>query len=255
MKELITMQAKIFMSFFLFLSLFRNHSLATSEIDTLFKKGGSSYEEGHYSQAINAYESIIKKGIKNSTIYYNLGNAYFKDNQMGKARLYYERAFRLSPRNEDIRFNLKFSYTKVSKENQKGIFKKLLFNIYSFLNINELTILTSFFYLFLCILTAIYIFRKRAFFLWTIIFTGFVTLLSGLWLFGKIYNEKLITTAIVTVPSGEVRNGPAGDYPIGFTIPEGKKVTILQEKDTWYAIGVKEKGLKGWIKKESIEKI
>ncbi len=249
------MQFKITILIFIFLGLLAGFSNADSKIETLFNQGNKFYEEGNYPQSIISYESIIEKGIKNATIYYNLGNAYFKNEQPGKAILYYERAFRLSPRDEDIRFNLNFVYSKVSGEKQKGIFKKLFLNLYDFLNINELTILTSSFYLFLCILIAIYIFKKRPFLLWTIILAGFFTFFSVLWLFGKIYNEKIISSAIVIVSCGEVRNGPAEDYSVGFTLPEGNGVTVLGEKDSWYALGVKEKGLKGWIKKECIEKI
>ncbi len=237
------------------MSLFNNFSFAGSLINVFFNQGCAFYEEGNYLEAINAYESLIKKGIKNPAIYYNLGNAYFKNQQLGKALVYYERAFRLSPRNEDIRFNLTFARLKATKEKTPGIFKKFFFNIYNFLNINELTLLASFFYFSLCILIAIYIFKKRHLLLWIIVPVGFLIIFNGLWLGIKIYNEQITTSAIVIASCGEVRNGPSADYSIGFTLPEGEKVIVLQQKDSWYAIGIKEKGLKGWISKESIEKI
>lgn len=249
------MKIKIFIFISLFLGLFNNFSFAVSQTEDIFNQGCSFYEEGNYLQAINAYESVIKKGFENPTIYYNLGNAYFKNQQLGKALVYYERAFRLSPRNEDIRFNLIFARLRATKEKTPGIFKKFFFNIYSLLNVNELTLLTSFFYFSLCILMAIYVFKKKHLFLWLIIPAGFLIVFSGSWLGIKIYNEKITTSAIVIAPCGEVRNGPSADYSIGFTLPEGEKVIVLQQKDSWYAVGIKEKGLKGWISEESIEKI
>ncbi len=249
------MKINFFIFISLFLSLFNNFSFAVSQTGDIFNQGCSFYEEGNYLQAINAYESVIKKGVENPTIYYNLGNAYFKNQQLGKALVHYERAFRLSPRNEDIRFNLTFARLKATKEKTPGIFKKIFFNIYNLLNINELTLFTSFFYFSLCILIAVYIFKKKHLLLWLMIPVGFLIVFSGSWLGIKIYNEKITTSAIVIVPCGEVRNGPSTDYSIGFTLPEGEKVIVLQQKDSWYAVGIKEKGLKGWINKESIEKI
>ncbi len=249
------MKIKIFIFISLFLGLFNNFSFAVSQTEDIFNQGCSFYEEGNYLQAINAYESVIKKGFENPTIYYNLGNAYFKNQQLGKALVYYERAFRLSPRNEDIRFNLIFARLRATKEKTPGIFKKFFFNIYSLLNVNELTLLTSFFYFSLCTLMAIYVLKKKHLFLWLIIPAGFLIVFSGSWLGIKIYNEKITTSAIVIAPCGEVRNGPSADYSIGFTLPEGEKVIVLQQKDSWYAVGIKEKGLKGWISEESIEKI
>ncbi len=249
------MQTKFFIFIFLFLSLFNNFSSANSDVNALFKKGCTLYEEGNYLQSISTYQSIIKKGIKNSTIYYNLGNAYFKNEQLGEALVFYERAFRLSPRNEDIRFNLTFARLQASGKKTQGIFKKFFSNIYHFLSINELTLITSFFYFSLCVLIAIYIFKKKSPLLWLILPAGFLIIFNGLWLGVKIYKEKITTSAIVVSPCGEVHNGPSDDYSIGFTLPEGEKVIVLQEKGSWYAVGVKEKGLKGWIRKESIEKI
>lgn len=237
------------------MSLFNNFSFAVSQTEDIFNEGCSFYEEGNYLQSINAYKSIIKKGIENPTIYYNLANAYFKNQQLGKAIVCYERAFRLSPRNKDIRFNLNFARAKASKEKVKGIFKEFFSNIYNFLSINELSLLTSIFYFLLCILIAIYIFKKKPLLLWTIVVTGFLIVFNGLWLGIKIYKEKITSSAIIIVPCGEVYNGPSINYSVGFTLPEGEKVIILQQKDSWYAVGIKEKGLKGWINKESIEKI
>ena len=52
-----------------------------------------------------------------------------------------------------------------------------------------------------------------------------------------------------------MNNGPGEDYSIAFTIPEGEEVIVIQEKNLWYEVGVKDQGIKGWIKKEEIEKI
>jgi uncharacterized protein YgiM (DUF1202 family) len=54
---------------------------------------------------------------------------------------------------------------------------------------------------------------------------------------------------------GEVRNGPGQDYAVGFTVPEGSKVTLLNRRPEWSQIGVPQQGLKGWIPSSEIEPI
>ena len=61
--------------------------------------------------------------------------------------------------------------------------------------------------------------------------------------------------AVVTALPGEVRNGPGTDYAVGFTVPEGSKVLILNKRPEWTQIGAPIEGLKGWIPTKEIEEI
>ena len=78
-----------------------------------FNEGNSLYEKGNYKGAENIYEDIIKSGVINPYLYYNAANAAFKAGSTGKAMLYYERALRMSPRDEDIKQNLKYITMRV----------------------------------------------------------------------------------------------------------------------------------------------
>jgi len=69
----------------------------TESASALFTKGNKSYDEGKFDQAIAEYEKIVNLGIKNYQVFYNLGNAYFRQNQLWKAILNYRRAFVLKP--------------------------------------------------------------------------------------------------------------------------------------------------------------
>ena len=73
----------------------------------------NAYRNQDYKKSIELYEELVSQGIKNnrisSQLYYNLGNAYFRDNQLGKAILNYERALLLEPGDGDIRHNLRFA--------------------------------------------------------------------------------------------------------------------------------------------------
>jgi tetratricopeptide (TPR) repeat protein len=78
----------------------------------LFNKAVAAYKGNDFEKAITLNESLIGKGCKTATIYFNLGNAYFKNGNIGKAMLNYERAERLAPNDEDIQHNLAFARLK-----------------------------------------------------------------------------------------------------------------------------------------------
>ena len=85
-----------------------------------FVAANKFYEEKDYASAIRLYESIINQGNESAEIYFNLGNAYFKSGDLGYAVLYYIRARRLSPADEDIRHNLEFA-RRFSKVQMEGV--------------------------------------------------------------------------------------------------------------------------------------
>lgn len=69
------------------------------------------YEKGNYKQAVKQYEALLKEG-ESAALYYNLGNSYYRLDDIPNAVLSYERAQRLSPGDEDIRFNLQLAQAK-----------------------------------------------------------------------------------------------------------------------------------------------
>ena len=71
-----------------------------------FFKANQAYREGHFQEAIDGYLHLIRSGKEGGPAYYNLGNAYLKTDQLGRAIWAYERAFLLTPRDPDLRFNL-----------------------------------------------------------------------------------------------------------------------------------------------------
>jgi tetratricopeptide (TPR) repeat protein len=86
---------------------------SAGEMDALWEKGNEAYLAGDYSGAIGAYEGIVGKGLESHKLYYNLANAYFKDGQLGRAILFYNRALQLRPGDGDTRFNLQIAESRV----------------------------------------------------------------------------------------------------------------------------------------------
>src|SRR5881396_2723410 len=83
------------------------------DVPTAFDQANQLYEEGKFAEAATAYEKMLRPGQASPALYFNLGNAFFKAGQLGRAVLKYRLAERLAPRDPDIRANLKFARNSV----------------------------------------------------------------------------------------------------------------------------------------------
>jgi tetratricopeptide (TPR) repeat protein len=91
---------------------FLNCTVLAQTPDDVFNRGNELYRAGKYQEAAKEYESIIKQGKLSAELYFNLGNTYYRDKQLARAILSYERAAQLHPNDPDIEHNLKLSYLK-----------------------------------------------------------------------------------------------------------------------------------------------
>jgi tetratricopeptide (TPR) repeat protein len=221
----------------------------------LFQKGNQSYEEGRFQQAVEEYEKILNLGVKNFRVFYNLGNAYFRQNQLGKAVLNYRRALALEPRDEDAQANLSFAklFTLDKIEEQKiNPLSNLLHWFLDLWSLDELALISSLFYTLSMALGILMIFRRSRRYL-RIGFVAFLILMAifGSSLFAKIYFESL-DYGVVVVPQVQVRSGPGDDYILQFTGHEGLEFRVDEEAEGWYRISLPN-GIRGWIPEETVE--
>ncbi len=221
----------------------------------LFKKGNQSYEEGKFDEAIEGYEKILNLGVKNFRVFYNLGNAYFRQNELGKSILNYRRALVLEPRDEDALANLSFAklFTLDKVEEQKiNPLSNLLHWFLDLWSLDELAVLSSLFYTLSMALGVLMIFRRSRRYL-RIGFVAFliVMVIFGSSLFAKIYFESL-DYGVVVIPEAEVRSGPGDDYMLQFTGHEGLEFRVDEKAEGWYRISLPN-GIRGWIPLEAVE--
>ena len=221
-----------------------------------FKKANAAYAEGKFDQAVTLYQSAKSAGLRHWALEYNLGDAYYKTNQLGKSVASYVRAFRLNPGDRDVVYNLALSTTRAGDPIvPSGSLAALSWRLFYFVSLNTLTVAASLLFFGLWIFGALALlgtYRLRI--------EG-VALLSALfviavgWLGLRIYwNEQ--SEGIVVAPVAEIRSGPNLSYPANFTIPEGHHVMILDEEEPvtdWLEIGVSNQGLKGWVPTSSID--
>ena len=239
---------------FAFLS-FAHSAPVRNESLSVFDQANTLYQQEQYQQAAETLEVLVNKNQANSELYYNLGNAYYRLRQPGRAILNYERALRLSPRDGDTRYNLAFVRSQLNLSQSDSMFDIITGWLAGIFSLNELIVLCSFFWTLLCAGLITYLYSKsRALLLFDGLFFVFFIFFAG-WFGVKYSRDVAVPAAIVTTGPVEARNGPGMDNSVGFTLPEGRKVLVLGEKDEWAAVGIAEEGLKGWVEKKYIDKI
>ena len=77
-----------------------------TDVKTLAEEATKMYQEGDYQKAIDLYNEMLSDDMESATVYYNLGNCYYKQGETAKAILNYERALLLHPGDNDIKYNL-----------------------------------------------------------------------------------------------------------------------------------------------------
>ncbi|MFH1287854.1 MAG: tetratricopeptide repeat protein [bacterium] len=223
----------------------------------VFKTANNLYEKANYAGAIKRYQNLIDRGVKNKTVYYNLGNAYYKTNKLGQAVLNYKRAFKLSPRDKDIIANLTFAREKVVDQiKYEKPFPRIIWGgIISILTFNEWTILCGILYL-LFIFLLIFCILKRNVSAEVIFYKNliFIVLCVGIIFFISSYLTNKQLEAVITVEEAEVRNGPGENYSKGFVLHEGTEVYIENDSGNWLEI-ILSNGLKGWIEKDFCDSV
>ncbi len=93
---------------------------AAEDAGAFFVQANAQYQAQRYDEAIAGYEQILKSGHEGGALYYNLGNAYFKRKELGKAILNYERALDFIPRDPDLRANYYFARSMVRSTDAQG---------------------------------------------------------------------------------------------------------------------------------------
>ena len=219
------------------------------------------YAKGNYQQAITDYQSILKKGVS-PDIYYNLGNAYYRTGNITQSIIAYERALKLSPGDNDIRFNLQFvsnkTIDKITPQNDMFFvtWYRSLVNITS-VDGWGITAIVSFVIALLSLLlflfTAKVSVRKCGFYGAIIMFVLFVV--SNIFAYEQKMQFEDNSYAIVISPAVGVKATPADNGNESFIIHEGTKVHITDRgMKGWIGIELAD-GREGWIKTSTTEEI
>lgn len=246
----------------LLLSLGVSMNIQAKDLDSLWTAGVQAYTDGKFSDASAAWTSIEESGQKSAKLYYNLGNAWFKQGNYPKAILNYERALRLDPSYSDARYNLEFTSNFVQDKIEpvpEFILKSVARKVCYVMGSNAwavifLVLLAAALVMGLLFLLGSSVGKRRAGF-----YCGIVLLLlsAGALSFSIWQKSDSVKTdtAIVMSPVSSVKSSPSsGSSKDLFVIHEGTKVTILDEVGSWKNIALAD-GRQGWITSNELEVI
>ncbi len=221
----------------------------------------SAYVNGNYQKAITQYESLLKQGAS-AEIYYNLGNAYYRTENITRAVLNYERALLLSPGDGDIRFNLQIARSKTIDKivpESEMFFVTWYRSLVNMMSVDGWgrTALVSL--ALVIVLFLVYLFSARVWMQKVGFFGGGVLLVlfvvSNFFAWQQRQNLLYRQGAIVVAPSVNVKSTPAQNGTDLFILHEGTKVIITDgSMKNWREVRLAD-GKKGWIESKKIEVI
>ncbi|MDR1517885.1 MAG: tetratricopeptide repeat protein [Dysgonamonadaceae bacterium] len=234
-----------------------------STAQTTAEKAAEAYRSGDFAKSIELYESIVVQGLsenrESADVYYNLGNAYFRADQVAQAILNYERALLLKPGDGDIRHNLRFARTQIEDKMDVSsdlFISNLWRNVVNLFDANTWAVIgIALFILFLgCVGVFLFIrilwLKKTAFYAGIVIFV--LMLSANAFAFNQRNVRTHRKTAIIMAASASAMTSPDANSKELFRLHSGTKVRVTKSDGNWYEVEIAN-GSVGWIPKENVE--
>ena len=221
----------------------------------------SAYVRGEYQKAIDSYEALLKKGVS-AELYYNLGNAYYRTENITRAVLNYERALLLSPSDPDIRFNLQMARSKTIDKivpEQEMFFVTWYRSLVNMASVDGWAMIALVCLGLAIVLVLIYLFSNLIWLRKVGFFGAFLMIIIFVCsnIFAHQQKNQLVyrTGAIITESAVTVKSTPAKNGVDLFILHEGTKVTIIDASmKEWKEIRLAD-GKEGWIETRQMEAI
>jgi len=221
-----------------------------------FDQANGLYEQGRFADAAAGYQQLIAAGHTSATIYYNLGNAWFKAGQLGRSVAAYRRALKLSPRDPNILFNLDFARRQVAGSSAPA--PNLWQRLPGRLTLNEWAVLAAIAF-WLCF--ALLLLRewkpawRRQLRSYVIAAASLATLLIAM-LTIAVYQSGAVREAVVVAQEAVVRYGPLEDSRVHFQLRNGAEVQIVGRKqnspaEAWLQVRDGSNRI-GWLKRDQV---
>ena len=242
--------------FFVFFAfVLSSFASVSSDLDLALKK----YNENNFPEAIDLWKSVLERGTKNPEILYNLGNAYYRNNQIGFAIYYYESALLLAPTDKDIQYNLKLAKSKtkdkVENEAEENPILEALFVAHHFFSLNTQLVISAVFLWCISILLFLRIALRKeknknicigVTFILTLFF--FVFAFSAAY---KIFVEQTKVSGVVVALNTDVLSTPFEKGETLHVLSEGTSFEIVSETEQFAEIALGER-IHGFVSKADI---
>ena len=246
---------------FLIYSFLLLASLSASASATRWEAGNKAYIEGNYEKAVEEYSAIVEGGEYSEKLYYNLANAYFKSGKLGEAILYYNKAAKLSPNDDDVAYNLAYAQSfikdKIESVPTSGV-ARVVGGVGNLMGADAWGVVSLVLLGLALVCGALYLLlvrrsARKASFVCAVVFAA-LTLVSVA--YGAAERGDLLAAdeAVVLSSAAAVKSSPERTSKDLFILHEGTKVEVLDEFGSWREIRIAD-GNKGWIQSSAIEVI
>lgn len=229
--------------------------------EELFARGNEQYAKGDYAGAVGSYEAILAAGIENSAVFYNLGNACFRSNALGRAILYYEKALKLDPSDADARENLRFARQRIRDripEEEPPFLVALLVRIRDSLRLEQVTRIYLALHWGAMILASVWILSagRRAGVVCGIasVVVFALALGAGGWMLAQGRARGAQEAAIVLAEKADVLSGPGSENTLLASVHEGTRVRMHNRRGGWIQVTLPD-GRAGWVQEAALASI
>lgn len=222
------------------------------------------YEAGQYAQAVQAYEQLASQGFADGALFYNLGNARFRQGDLGQAILNYRRAQQYMPRDPDVAANLAVARSLTVDQGETvqdgGILSQIGHTVQSWLTPDEVAMvaLGSWIVLVLSLLLWGSLKRGGA---WhrrvgrVSMVLAVLFAVSVLALGSSLYVDSWGSDGVIVAAEVEVASGPGAHYAAEFTLHSGAEVSLIEVQGNWVGLAVSGSEVEGWIPAGAVEAI
>jgi tetratricopeptide (TPR) repeat protein len=251
-------QKKQYILILLFFLFFIGTAVSQDTNKDKFYQGVTYFTAGSYKEALQSWTEIYNTGYRSANLDYNIGNAYFKLNNIPSAILFYERAYLLKPVDENINYNLQIARTLIVDRFQEipEVFFVRWYNIVSLiLSTNSWAKISITTFIIFLLSLSLYIYsskyRHKVIGFWLGISFIIISLTT---LAFTIRNKSLVYNSHKAIISSEQISGKSSPDKSGndlFILHEGTKITVEDEVGEWTEIRLSD-GNKGWIPANSI---
>jgi len=230
-----------------------------SQARLMFQEANAHYLEKEYKKAIEGYEDVRSAGFESGHLYYNLGNAYFKEGFLGEAILNYLRARRFTPRDPDLKANLEYARSLIKDgqiKKERNPIAGLFFKLSGFFTLNEniLTCSVVYFILSLVLILAILIERIRGRLLFASVLSLSVLLIFISFTVVNLNRIVLQKRGVIISEVTPAKFEPLDYSTTYFTLHEGNAVMVTNSKKDWLKVKRRD-GKQGWVRRNAIKLI
>ena len=230
-----------------------------SQNDARFMQATDAYNEGDYEKAIALYEEILDNGEHSAALYFNMGNSYYKLNQIAPSIYYYEKALLLNPGDSEIKTNLAYAQnmtldaievlpeTGISRIYQR-VTGRLSFDQWGY---TAVILLLLFVLAYLAFYFLNYATYKRIALISSLSFL-LISGISVLFAFLQYTQFKEEQPAIIFIEEASVKTEPNNRSEEAFVLHEGTKVNVLEQLNDYKKIQLVD-GKVGWISSDELK--